>query len=629
MIKILASSLIVLAIATTASAADDPVFDVPALISTPLNPRTLKTTERDGVITEEVMFHSERDGDKDVEIFAFFSYPKGGRKLPAYIWNQGGLGQASPSVTEVGARRGYAALCIDFPQPGYRSTGGYPINSGLELGDDPRRAPIYHGAVALLKAVSFLESRAEVDKDRIGMGGSSWGGFFTTLMVGIDARLKVGSCLYGTGNLQLGNAWWDGQSRNGREPPSAAGRERWARTLDPAWRLPTKKTPIAWFTGTNDGFYLMTSVMRTYEMAAGPKHLLLVPNWHHALPPKLHDEPVLEWLDVYLQRKPPFLKVTPVVVKNEEGHLIARWTFDQDAVSADLIASYGDEGNWQGRYWHTFKGEIEGKTCRAELPASTLPCFVSGAVTDKNGRRSSTPLLRVDSAALGVKAASPVPDYDGCADWGGFEEEQIAYLTRHDRSGQSRWIPRLSRDAKEGEQSAILNPRTTSLAPILSTGTVPHRFTCFLKADKPVEVTVHLAGMQKTIRIETDWTEVGMNLTPPNDLMGAFSVSITIAPDVTVLIDAVSFRPIPGAATKGPAEMSAAERAAQTVPTQIAGSYRGGEDELVPMSANSTELARRYRDLGGTAEIVVLKGLGHGGIELYESEPLLEFLLAK
>jgi pimeloyl-ACP methyl ester carboxylesterase len=54
----------------------------------------------------------------------------------------------------------------------------------------------------------------------------------------------------------------------------------------------------------------------------------------------------------------------------------------------------------------------------------------------------------------------------------------------------------------------------------------------------------------------------------------------------------------------------------------------GDEDKLVPMGANSTELARRYRDLGGVAQIVVIPGLGHGGHELYESEPLLKFLLA-
>jgi hypothetical protein len=54
----------------------------------------------------------------------------------------------------------------------------------------------------------------------------------------------------------------------------------------------------------------------------------------------------------------------------------------------------------------------------------------------------------------------------------------------------------------------------------------------------------------------------------------------------------------------------------------------GDKDELVPMRDNSTELARRYRALGGSAEVVVIPGLGHGGQVLYESQPLLNFLLA-
>jgi alpha-beta hydrolase superfamily lysophospholipase len=55
----------------------------------------------------------------------------------------------------------------------------------------------------------------------------------------------------------------------------------------------------------------------------------------------------------------------------------------------------------------------------------------------------------------------------------------------------------------------------------------------------------------------------------------------------------------------------------------------GDKDDLVPMGANSTELARRYEALGGSAEIVVLRGLGHGGQVLYESEPLLKFLMGE
>ena len=35
--------------------AKDAVFDVPALLSTPLNPRVLKSTEKAGIVTEEEM----------------------------------------------------------------------------------------------------------------------------------------------------------------------------------------------------------------------------------------------------------------------------------------------------------------------------------------------------------------------------------------------------------------------------------------------------------------------------------------------------------------------------------------------------------------------------------------------
>ena len=59
----------------------------------------------------------------------------------------------------------------------------------------------------------------------------------------------------------------------------------------------------------------------------------------------------------------------------------------------------------------------------------------------------------------------------------------------------------------------------------------------------------------------------------------------------------------------------------------------GNEDQVIPMNANSTELARRYRELKGEAKIVILQGLpaakkGHDGPELYESASLLKFLLA-
>src|SRR5208337_1354904 len=94
----LPTCILLLVCPVSTRAGDDPVFDVPALLATPLNAKTLKTTQRENIITEEVSFHSEIDGEKNVEIFAYFSYPQGAKNLPAYIWNPGGLGQASPEI---------------------------------------------------------------------------------------------------------------------------------------------------------------------------------------------------------------------------------------------------------------------------------------------------------------------------------------------------------------------------------------------------------------------------------------------------------------------------------------------------------------------------------------------------
>lgn len=512
------------------------IFDYEALIATPLQPRTLKKRETNGIVTEEVMFHSERDGAHDVDIFAYFSYPskpiKAGQKLPAFVWNQGGLSRASALRTEMGARRGYATLCIDFPQPGYRSTGRYAINSGIESKDDPRQAPIYHGAVALLKAVSYLQARPEVDSNRIGMAGSSWGGFYTTLMVGLDPRIKAGACMYGAGNMQMGNMWWDAPKTDRDEPAvtpqstlhqDAAFRERWRVTLDPALRLPRRATPIAWFTGTNDWFYWMPGVMQTHTMATGARHLTLVPNWDHIMPASLVEQ-TFTWLDVHLKNKPAFSQVTPLQIIKRGDKLVARWTWSgpRRAIKSDLILS-GGEGNWHSRFWKTMPSTLNGPSCEAILPSSKLPFYISGAIVDKDKFRYSTPLVKVDPAAWGIdvsKSKLMVPDYNGCAMWGSFEKTQVNYLKQHRLP-----VPPLSRVAKDGKRSAILRAGKLTLPYILFTPGVPHRFSCYLRSNKTTKIALKIygkfeggeQGVQQSFAIKRKWTKVTLEFTPPGE----------------------------------------------------------------------------------------------------------------
>ena len=547
------SCLLLFAAASSArgeEAFNDPVFDVKALATTPLDARVLKRTAEDGIVTEEVMYHSEMDGDKSVDIFACFCYPEGAKKLPAFIWNQSGCYQASTYFPLIGAKRGYAVLCIDFPIPGYRSTGGYLINSDLTLTDDPKQAPIYHGAVALIKAVTFLQSREEVDPDRIGMAGSSWGGFFTTLMIGVDPRLKAGSAMFGCGALQLGNAWWDSSGKS--ETHDAAFRERWATTLDPAYRLKWRTTPMAWFTGTDDTFYWMPALMESYARAAGPKHLTILPNWDHGLT-KLGDGQVFAWLDVYLKGGAQFVTVGPLSVR-EQTYMVtstwAKWSFSgtEGRVTAEVALSYGDAGNWVSRYWIVLPASVDNHACDVQLPdAAPMPYFIVGSVVDEKGYRYSTPLLRVDPKEWGRLDPQAPLDYNGCSVWGGFEPDGIHYMKALGYIAD----PKVSDDAKEGKQSLVVSGALT-LHAIYYTQGVPHRFTAYMKSQKPVDVTIelvenygaHSKSTKRTFAVGTGWTPLTLDHTPEVALWSQMTANITLPEGASALLDDVSFSPI-------------------------------------------------------------------------------------
>lgn len=532
----------------TEAASQENVFDLKTLLAPPLQAKTLRTSEKDGIITEEVRFHSHTDGEKSIDIFAFFSYPKlrKATRLPAFIWNQGGLGQASTYWTEFGAKRGYATLCIDFPLPGYRSTGGYPINSGLVLGDNPRQAPIYHGAVALLRAVSYLESRPEVDKERIGMAGSSWGGFFTTLMAGIDPRLKAASSMFGCGALELGNLWWHGSGNNPLTRPGF--REHWRKSLDPATRLEKSKTPIAWFTGTNDQFYYLPAVLESKKLAAGPSHLAVLPNWQHALNVKL-EEQVFAWLDIHLKKGNPFLGVLPLEIRRADKKLQARWrvTGTGQIERVELLLSHGPESNWLHRYWRTLPARLESDVAVIELPGGTMPYLVIGQVIDNHGFITSTNMVQVEPGKLGFKEG-PVPDQDGCSLWGGFEKEQVEVIQRHGWGAVT-----VADDAKSGRHSFQLKTGRWKSPPILGTPSLKQRLTLHLKASEPGKVKVgwhtlyprQPRTLEQQVQVGPNWVAVHFEDTLPEEL-GSMHLLLDVPAGLTVLVDEVSLRPVGG-----------------------------------------------------------------------------------
>jgi hypothetical protein len=67
----------------------------------------------------------------------------------------------------------------------------------------------------------------------------------------------------------------------------------------------------------------------------------------------------------------------------------------------------------------------------------------------------------------------------------------------------------------------------------------------------------------------------------------------------------------------------------------LSGGYSANYDRRLPESQRCERSAAAVPDmvgtfylLGGTAQVMVIPGLGHGGQVFYESQPLLNFVLA-
>ena len=169
-----------------------------------------------------------------------------------------------------------------------------------------------------------------------------------------------------------------------------------------------------------------------------------------------------------------------------------------------------------------------------------MPYFVSGTVIDSDSFRYSTPIARINPAdhRLHDPKACPITM---AARNGAASPRQVDYLRLHGLP-----VPALSKDVKAGEQSAICKAGKTTLPPLLFTTGLTHRFTCYLKADKPAEVVVEVGGRfdgkavveQKKVQVGSAWTAVSLDFLPPQALVGGLRTTVTVPKEAVVLVDA-------------------------------------------------------------------------------------------
>lgn len=167
---------------------------------TPLNAKTLATIEREGYKIEKVLFESM----EGVFVTVNFFIPNEGkfkRPFPAVVMSCGHSYAGKDAdrylrACVIAVKNGFAALMYDPYEQGERrrakrientvSHNTIGINASL-LGWSMPLLRTWDG----MRAIDYVQSRPEVDKEKIGFMGLSGGGTMTSLITAADWRVKV------------------------------------------------------------------------------------------------------------------------------------------------------------------------------------------------------------------------------------------------------------------------------------------------------------------------------------------------------------------------------------------------------------------------------------------------------
>jgi dienelactone hydrolase len=216
------------------------MLDRPTVLFNVKNEETKKDDDDDSIAIERLSFSSEKRADGEPERVPVLIYRpvKVTRKLPAVIVLHGTGSDKEdqrPYLLHL-VKRGFIGVAIDARYHGERSGGAKGAEAYNEAivrawkakPGDPQEHPFYYDTVwDLWRLVDYLETRDDVDPQRLGMIGFSMGGIQTWLAAAVDARIKVAVPAIAVQSFRwsLDNDKWQGRANSIKAAHEAAAKD--------------------------------------------------------------------------------------------------------------------------------------------------------------------------------------------------------------------------------------------------------------------------------------------------------------------------------------------------------------------------------------------------------------------
>lgn len=358
--------------------------------------------------SQQLYFLGEPRNGRPTRVFGYFARPKGAQiDLPAMLLLHGGGGTAVAEWAEIWAGRGYAALAVDlagYGPDGKRLRDGGPDQEDLTKFEGIREGVeatwSYHAVASCIQAISVLRSFDDIDPNRIGITGISWGGYLTCIVAGLDNRIKVAVPVYGCGFIHEDSEWLDDLERL---PPEF--RAQWISHFDPSKYLSSCRMPMLFVTGTNDYPYRFPSHQKSFGLVKSPKTLSVHPDMIHGFREGFARPEIGLFVDSILRDGAKLAEIEPI---SEAGNTLTARFLSRVPIESATLHYTTDEGPWYKRKWEKIPATLSKNKVEATLPVDKgIVYFLS--ITDERGAVVSTEHHAREAETPATEATTPAP----------------------------------------------------------------------------------------------------------------------------------------------------------------------------------------------------------------------------
>ncbi len=334
--------------------------------------------------------------------------PAGG--YPGIVLVHGGGGTAIPYYANMWRKRGYAVIIFDhygqapLLEPN-QIDGAFPRHKRPTLKNSwfdraghfseakrfDRNCWIHNVIPLITRANTFLRSQKEVNPDKIGLAGISWGAVTGSIAASFDKRFDYAILCYGCGH-------WD--KGFGKKSFTKYGKE----IFDPKYFAKNITIPVYWVAGTNDNAFEIPHWESTYTDAPGTDAKSLVIELDHDHVGWAY-EGVYRYADSRNGRDTAFPLLSNSVVNGNTASCKIISPGD-GIIKAELCYTLDRKEKAVSRKWQTIAAEIDQDVVSAPVPAGAKSLFFNVYDRIYSGKSHNEDLDKASSSytrVFGVK----------------------------------------------------------------------------------------------------------------------------------------------------------------------------------------------------------------------------------